>query len=289
MSTWIGKPGDRLSIREAQTALADSARSAARPSWIWLAGFVYPSVLLVPGIGIRAVLADWNDREVLYSLGILLPFLFPPLMLLVVGLARLSEQKNWDECVARHGRARLRDAWAAGRGLLGATFGLWICVLLLDLVVLGVGVLVFRGGADQRPDWPSYLIGGPLLLFCCAYATVISVLFQLALHSLAQNRRGVVSALQHGWKLAQNDPWATLRAALVDCALSLALWAFAVGGIPIACCFSWLVAIAYVMLTAIAGVARALYWGRVYRALGGLTPEDGVPGLPPIPQQTTAR
>ena len=39
------------------------------------------------------------------------------------------------------------------------------------------------------------------------------------------------------------------------------------------------VSLAYLVLTAIAGVARALYWARVYRALGGLTPEDGVPGL----------
>jgi hypothetical protein len=41
------------------------------------------------------------------------------------------------------------------------------------------------------------------------------------------------------------------------------------------------------LLTAIAGVARALYWARVYRALGGLTPEDGVPGLPQLEAPAT--
>ena len=27
------------------------------------------------------------------------------------------------------------------------------------------------------------------------------------------------------------------------------------------------------------GVTRASYWARMYRELGGLSPEDGVPGL----------
>ena len=38
-------------------------------------------------------------------------------------------------------------------------------------------------------------------------------------------------------------------------------------------------ATAWVLLTGFAGVARAGYWARAYRALGGLSPDDGVPGL----------
>ncbi len=289
MSTWIGNPEDRLSLREAQAALAESARLAARPSWIWLAGFLYPSVLLLPAIGVRAAAAGLEDQALADTLGTLLPFLLPPLMLIVVGLARLSAPKNWNDCVARHGRARLRDALAAGKGLLWSTFGLWLCVLLLDVTVLGVGLLVFRWHSPGRPLFISYVFGGPLLLFCCAYAAVVSVLFQLALHSLAQNRRGVVSALQHAWKLAQNDPWASFRAALVDCALSLVLWTILAAGSHFNFGLAPIITAAHVILTAIAGVARALYWGRVYRALGGLTPEDGVPGLPPIPSAAAPR
>lgn len=289
MSTWIGNPGDRLSIREAQTALADSFRLAARPSWIWLAGFLYPSVLLLPAVGVRAAAAGLQHDKLTDGVGALLPFLVPPLMLLVVGLARLSAPRSWDAAVMRHGRVRLRDALEAGKGLLWSTFGLWLCVLLLDLTVLGVGLAVFQWRSPGRPAFISYVLGGPLLLFCSAYAAVVSVLFQLALQSLSQNRRGVVSALQHAWKLAQNDPWATFRAALVDCALSLVLWAILAGGGHLTFCLSPLVEAAHVGLTAIAGVARALYWGRVYRALGGLTPEDGVPGLPPIPEPAAMR
>ncbi len=252
--------------------LADSLRLAARPSWIWLVGFIYPKVLLVPMIGVQAALSGWSNRDSSEVSGTLLPFMLPPLMLFVVGLARLSSPQNWSACIARLGRARLRDALVSGRGLLWSTLGLWSCVLLLDLAVLGLGATVFISLGGEGNTWRAYVLGGPLLLFCCAYAAVVSVLFQLALHSLAQNRRGVVSALQHAWRLTQNDPWATLRAALVDCALSavLAILGFTHSG-PIF--------VVGVMLGAIAGVARALYWGRVYRALGGLTPEDGVPGV----------
>ncbi len=242
---------------------------------------MYPSVMLLPAFGARATLDSWDHDAMPEAAGTLLPFLVPPLMLFVVGLARLSTPRGWDAAVERNGRARLRDAWTAGKGLLWPTYGLWICVLLLDLIVLGGSYLVLSSVADQGATTVAYLIGGPLLLFSCAYAAVISVLFQLALHSLAQNRRGVVSALQHGWRLAQNDPWATVRSALVDCALSLALWALIAFGARIIFCFLPFLWVAHACLTAITGVARALYWGRVYRALGGLTPEDGVPGLPP--------
>ena len=278
MSTWIGKPGDRLSVRDAQTMLADAARAAARPSWIWLAGFFYPSVLVVPAVGVRAAQTGLGETWEALLAWTLTPLFVPPIVLLVAGLARLASPRNWSERVAQHGRLRLRDAWTAGRGLFGATLGLWLCLLLLDLVVLGIGLIVFRSLGGHE-DWRAYVFGGPLLLFCCVYAVVVSVLFQLALQSLAQNQRGVASAIQHSWRLTQNDSWATLRAALVDCALSAAL-----AGLSFLVSFggTWNFAplsLAYLVLTAIAGVARALYWARVYRALGGLTPEDGVPGL----------
>lgn len=259
-------------MRRAQSALADSLRLAARPSWIWLVGFIYPKVLLVPMIGLRTAFQGWTHREASAVSGSLLPLALPPLMLLVVGLARLSSPGNWSRCVERGGRVHLRDALKEGRGLFGSTLGLWLCVLLLDLAVLGFGLVVFDSLGGEQPGWRAYVFGGPLLLFCCAYAAVVSVLFQLALHSLAQNRRGVVSALQHAWRLAQNDPWATFRAALVDCVFSGVI---ALLGLVDTDVVVFLVG----CLGAIAGVARALYWGQVYRELGGLTPEDGVPGI----------
>lgn len=252
--------------------LADSLRLAARPSWIWLVGFIYPNVLLVPMIGMRAAFSGWTVRETFAASGTLLPFFFPPLMLLVAGLARLSSRVSWESALARRGRVRLRDAWAAGRGLLWPTLGLWFSVLLLDLAALGAGLAVFESLAGESRGWHAYVFGGPLLLFCGAYAAVVSVLFQLAIQSLAQNRRGVVSALQHAWKLVQNDPWATFRAALVDCALTGVV---ALLGLSSSHAFSLFA----LVLGAIVGVGRALYWATIYRALGGLTPEDGVPGM----------
>jgi hypothetical protein len=42
----------------------------------------------------------------------------------------------------------------------------------------------------------------------------------------------------------------------------------------------WLDWVVGITLTGFAGVTRAAYWARAYRALGGLSPDDGVPGLP---------
>lgn len=282
MSTWLGKPGDRLSVREAQSALAEATRRAARPSWIWLVGYAYPSIVVVPAFGLRLEWSGWSEAALALWGGALSPLFFPPLLRWVVGLARIAQPAPWSACLLANGRARMRDAWRAGQGLLGATIGLWLCVLLLDVTVLGAGYGLFHllGGVEEKVI--AYVIAGPLLLFCAAYATVVSVLFQLALQSLAQNRRGVVSALQHAWKLTQNDAWATARAALVDVGLSAAL---ATLGLLLSSSLAHMAGmgsmagIAYHVLTAITGVARALYWARVYRALGGLTPEDNVPGL----------
>ena len=284
MSTWIGNPADRLSLRAAQSHFAEAARDAARPSWLWLVGICYPSVLVVPALGFRALQTGAADSLLTLVWLTFAPMVFPPLVRLIVGLARLAEPRRFAPCVEAHGRARLRDAWREGRGLVLPTLGLWCCVLLLDLALLSASVLVFQllGGGER--DWRAYLIGGPMLLFACAYAAVVSVLFQLALQSLAQNQRGVVSALQHGWRLARHDGWATARGALIDVASSMVL---AVIGALIEksafTCLSFVAGAPYVGLMGILGVARALFWGRLYRVLGGLAPEDGVPGLAPDP------
>lgn len=280
MSTWIGTPDDRLSLRSAQALLADAARQAARPSWIWIVGLFFPSVLVVPAVGFRAVQSGASDSLAALMWLSFVPILLPPLVRMVVGLARLAEPRRWNEAVASRGAARLSDLWAQGLGITASTLGLWLCVLLLDLSILGLGLFVFWALGGDEHDWRAYLIGGPFLLFCCAYATVVSVLFQLSLQSLAQNQRGVVSALQHGWRLARNDGWATFRAALLDFGLSAVLGSLAalVGFEPF-WCFSSVTSILYACLSGIVGVARALYWARIYRVLGGLAPEDGVPGL----------
>ena len=56
-----------------------------------------------------------------------------------------------------------------------------------------------------------------------AYAIVLMVLNQLALHSLAHNRRGVASALTHAWRLIRSSPWSALRATVVDFVLFVSI------------------------------------------------------------------
>ena len=46
MSRLIGDPGERWSLQRAVDALAESARCAGRPGWIWVAGLFYPSLIL---------------------------------------------------------------------------------------------------------------------------------------------------------------------------------------------------------------------------------------------------
>jgi hypothetical protein len=110
----------------------------------------------------------------------------------------------------------------------------------------------------------------------------MAVLTQLALHSLAHNKRGIGSALLHGWRIMRHDVPATVRAVLVDVLLTVAILLVTtmVGSVIPLDAVDWMLSIT---LAGFAGVARAAYWARAYRALGGLSPDDGVPGLPAAP------
>ena len=181
----------------------------------------------------------------------------------------------------RRGTVTMAAAWKAGKGLGLVAFGMWLMLLLLLLgallVLVGpvIGLLTLFHLADY-----SHLLTGlllPVLLLLLAYAVVLMVLNQLALHSLAHNRRGVASALTHAWRLVRASPLGALRATLVDFVLFLSvllvgtvLAGFLGGGL------GGLIALA---LLGFAGVARAGYWARTYRALGGMGHADRVPGL----------
>ena len=79
-----------------------------------------------------------------------------------------------------------------------------------------------------------------------------------------------------------SDAWATSRAVLVDLLILVAtvsIWLFLKGPLEILPMGESLVSLTRYALIGFAGVARAGYWARAYRALGGLSPDDGVPGL----------
>jgi hypothetical protein len=301
MSSLIGVPADRWSLSRAVDALADSARQAGRPGLVWFVGFLYPSLTF----GIVRAPVEWSDDEGIRALmvggsplagkllaatcaGVCIGLFFFPVFRLVAGLARVSPPEAWREACGGRRTPRLRALWKNGAGMTLSTLGLWLQLMVmvagaLLLILLPAELasrwLVSANATPEAMRWVlAALLIGPIVTFFACYALAVAVLCQLALHSLAHNRRGVGSALLHGWRIMRHDPWATARAVLVDLVLTmsvLALWWILSWVVPV----EWVGVVLFVLLTGFAGVARSGYWARAYRALGGLSPDDGVPGL----------
>ena len=295
MSSLVGAGDRRWSLSRAIDALGDAARQAGPPGLIWIAGLVYPTLSFGFGnlgeVGLQ-VGEDSLRGDVRLTARSLLPYLddpgfwsglalfivFSPLVMrLVAGLARISTPSVWRERTATRRTPRLRDAWSAGKGRALSSLGLYLQLLLMVLIaaaILIVPPFFFLRGTGLSEESPVFfLLLGPFIAVWLIYGMMLSVVYQLALHSLAQNDRGVTSAVVHAWRIVRNDPWATARSVLVDLVLYLfqcgvMLLVFTCVGIPL-----------IVPLLGFAGVTRAAYWARAYRALGGLSPDDHVPGL----------
>lgn len=318
MSRLIGAEEERWSLSRAIDALGDAAKQAGAPGLIWIAGIFYPSLSLGLELSSRQPIetspiaqmawSAWHSLmrepveggEVVMPLPVavlvavitlpLLGLLFWPFYRLVAGLARIAHPPAWREACADKSKPDLKAAWRSGKGLTLATVGLWVQMTLLlgvALFAFSIPVTILTSSLDLSPGRTAHmvLLGtllGPLIALLLVYMMALAVLLQLALHSLVHNRRGVGSALIHAWRIARNDPWATARTIVVDLVLTLsvlALWKLvygAVGGMPGASVVNWFIQLP---LIGFAGVTRAGYWARAYRALGGLSPEDGVPGL----------
>jgi hypothetical protein len=318
VSLLLGRPDERLSLARAVDALAEAARRAGRPSLLWLVGIVYPSLNLnldlLRGVlalaqkfsGIELPLAgemggfvrlfvpglprDLAGSEELGPVMALLPlvlFLCRP----IVGLARVSDplyaesevelRAEGSSGVQRARGVRLGRLWREGRGLALVAFGLWGMLLMLlfaaMLVLIGPVVAFLKVFGLARFSALSAGLILPAVLLVLAYAAVLMVLNQLALHSLAHNRRGVASALAHAWRLVRASPLGALRATLVDFVLFFSLLVASsilapTEGMPLTTAL-------FLALSGFAGVTRAGYWARTYRALGGLSSADRVPGL----------
>jgi hypothetical protein len=325
MSSLIGQPEERWPLARAVDALSAAVRQAARPGWIWITGLLYPSVTLglsgnwdglasvIPqsklygaDSWVSAIFAadDLGDRlQVMLLPIVIVPctgFLFVPLARFIVGLARLGHPLAWTRAAGGKHNPSFAAAWRAGHGLTWSSFGLWLQIVLMMIgVILLFGLpLTFMVESLSRGDEEPLrvaLIGAvlaPVLIFTLLYTLSLSVLYQLALHSLAHNRRGVGSALLHAWRIMRHDVWATARSILVDVLLFVVvygMWRFVdglIGGLPGG---EYVMAFLALMMIGFLGVARAGYWARVYRALGGLSPEDGVPGLEERAQLTEGR
>jgi hypothetical protein len=317
MSTVIDPGHAQFDLASAVDALGEAARQAGRPGLVWVAGLVYPAigigivgtwegpmkwmthgpgaspVVRFPGApGTESVLDFLTEA---YLPLFALPFvavMFLPLFRLVAGLAKAGSAEAWERAAEGRRNPRLRSLWKLGKGLTFSTYGLWLQLVLMQIlafVVLLVPVLfaAYPFSKASQADHIAILIGigaliGPFILVFGLYVLALSVLGQLALQSLAENRRGVSSALLHAWRIMRNDPRATARAVVAELVLLVVVVgaARALGGIlgdfPLA---DWIRHVLQVALMGFAGVVRAGYWARAFRALGGLTPADGVPGL----------
>jgi hypothetical protein len=163
---------------------------------------------------------------------------------------------------------------------------MWLMQLAMLFVAMLflIGPLVMIVRSFELREFSVVVVGliVPVLFVLLSYAIVLQVLNQLALHSLAHNRRGVASALTHAWRLIRTSPWCAARATVVDLVLFLSVAAlhsslahfFRVTGL--AGPLEWLVLLA---VAGFAGVTRAAFWARAYRALGGLSAADQIPGL----------
>jgi hypothetical protein len=285
----IAYPGLNLNFELVQgvLALAEQFSGIELPWAAGMGGFVR---LFAPGLPALVVHEESADE-----LGAVLGLL--PLVLLlcrpIVGLAKVSDPLYAESSVtlvaagssgvqaARE--VRLKRIWAEGKGLALMAFGLWGMLLLLlfgaMLVLIGpvVAFLKLFGLARFSPLSAGLIL--PVLVLVLAYAAVLMVLNQLALHSLAHNHRGVASALTHAWRLVRASPLGALRATLVDFVLFLSV--LVASGIFAHTLFRGTVleTIIFLALSGFAGVTRAGYWARTYRALGGLSSADKVPGL----------
>ncbi len=299
-SSFAGDPAQAWSLRRAVDALAHAARDAGRPSSLWLAGLLYPSIGLGLLAGLANLLVDGNaalglvaagDRESLfqtvgYTLGgafglvLMTPLLFF-VFRLQAGLARIAPPAVWAEISRISGPPRLRHAWRAGRGLTAAagglnvllivTMGAVLALVCLPIVFLWEGLYNNIGKEFGAMIWLGVLLPG--LAFLSIYAVLLSILQLLALQSLASNKRGVASALTHAWRLAKHDPWSTGRTVAVGLMLDLAISVLSVGlsllGDILPVGETLVVGLATMALLGFAGVTRAGYWARAYQALGG--------------------
>ncbi|MCA8981912.1 MAG: hypothetical protein KDC14_17915 [Planctomycetes bacterium] len=316
MSRFTGTPEDRWSLHAMLEQLGEAARRAARPGWIWIAGFLYPTIALLPGgLSLNVFSTDTFDGTAsvhfgagtestiglgiaaVFSIAFLLVFT-APFFRLDAGLVRLAPRAVWDRVGGDRGRPGLRDCWRAGKGLTFSVLGMFVSVGLLRYALLLL-MLIPAGFAWKVMESLSAQGAGTILLAVLAlpalavlliYNLLLSLLQQLALHSLVHNRRGVASALQHAWSILRRDPWAGARAltgevllaliflAVQGLAALLQLGASASAGSLIAL-FALALTLFVWLLQGIFGVTRACYWASAYRALGGLSPDDGVPGL----------
>ena len=213
--------------------------------------------------------------------------LFPLMFRLLAGFAGLFARSR------RDAHPTAGRAWREGRGLGMPAAGLWLQVVLMmlgaALLFVGPTSLLVQLADLERDDLLGVLVTGLCIALILFYGFVLTILFQIGLHSLVRNRRGVGSALLHSWRIARQDPAATARAALIDFLLLFGVFlvwiiysiAVEVAGYLLPGVVELVLLLPKIALEGIAGYARCAYWARTYEVLGGLSTQTEVAGLAP--------
>jgi hypothetical protein len=314
MSMLRGDPGSSTwTLPSSIDALAAAARQAGRPSSAWLAGIAYQLVVLgwFSGAAVAGPVLQGSFMEVgaeflsegplrwswlpgLEHLAIALRrhpanalFLLPLILLLfrvTAGLILLTPTGARGERTARV--PGLRKAWRGGRGATLSGLALWVQFVLMmfgaTLLFVGPAQLFVRFVHLDKFGALTAILAGVLIGLLMVYSFLLSILFQIALHSLVRNRRGVGSAVQHAWRIARNDPMGAGRAAAADAVLTTTVVVLQVGLTMVTALLNLPQVVLWVPTVALlgfAGLARCAFWAQVYQALGGLsTLEEGMPG-----------
>ena len=310
MSSLRGVPGsDTWTLPSSIDALAAAVRQAGRPGSVWLSGVAYQLVVLgwfsgaavagpllresrllrghllegarfqlLPGLERMALTLQENPGAAVVLLPIALV-----LFRLAGGLAQLSAPERWLGAGRRPGWWR---TWRAGKGCTVGGLALWVQFLLMmlgaTLLFVGPAQLFVRFVHLDEIGALTAILSGVLVALLLVYSFLLSILFQLALHSLVANRRGVGSAVQHAWRIARNDPGGTARAAVADAVLTSTVFAIQLAVMVVLALLRLPEALLWLpllLLVGFVGVARAGFWARAYRTLGGLSTLDPrVPG-----------
>ncbi len=314
MSSLRGEPGSAWSLPGSVDALTAAARQAGRPSSVWLAGIAYQMVVLgwfsgavAAGPLLRESFMEWGYealsegpirlrwlpglqdlflslQEGLLGLVVVVPLALA-LLRLAAGLACIAPHPAWQRASGERRGPRLRSAWRQGAGLTWPSLALWAQFLLMmfaaTLIFVGPAQLLVRFVHLDDLGALTAILSGILVGLLLVYSFLLSILFQLALHSLVQNRRGVGSALLHSWRIAKSDPMATLRAALADAVLYFTVLVIEVALslvlllLPLPEVVLWL---PFFALVGFAGCARCAFWARAYQTLGGMSTLETDPG-----------
>jgi hypothetical protein len=312
-SSLIGKSGDRWRLRPGSLTMLRCLRLGVRPSALWIAGLMFPSVGLsfyglqyvlrllgnVADVPVFEALIEreslwlpWSPSAILNvfsfdysqagagarlvaSLTMLLCVL-PLGCRLSAALARVADEPHWKEAAQNRRAPSLRDAWRHSRGMTLEIFGLWLCLqgLLFGCFGLVMGPILLLVNQLHLE------LLGNFLLIPLALPLLLIFLYASVLGALNQLALPSLVFNRRGPASALTHAWRLVRsdpwAVTRAMLIDLALQIVLFRMNPGE--GKWDIFLA--LMFGITGVARACYWARVYTELGGLRAVDGVPGLP---------